>query len=111
MKLVTIIIQTPDDTTPIFTWNEELIKCLDDEVLVKVSLLISLSSSHENNYFSCSILKGALEQKRRLTSLFPDLTIHSGHRVTKIALNKVSAEHIELLPTPLEWAFAMIRSR
>ena len=85
----THLLQPPEQITPIFTWNEELIRCLDDE----------------------KFYKGALDQKKRLSNLFPDLISPSAHRVTKISVNTINEMNSYLLPTPLEWAFAMVRSR
>ena len=85
----THLLQTPEQITPIFTWSEELIRCLDDE----------------------KFYRGALDQKKRLANLFPDLVASSTHRVTQVAMNTKHEGNSFLLPTPLEWAFAMVRSR
>ena len=80
-----------------------------------------------------TIVESALKQKERLRDLFPLLTRHEVHPVTAVSIASIGSfisnlhsktattdENMRIstsyhaacsIPTPLEWAFAMVRSR
>ena len=93
----------PERATNIFCWSKKCIKGLGN-------------MNHD-------IVKGALEQKSRLFNSYPELSYHENHRCTNNAAQRLydalPDEHrasfrellVELVPSPLEWALAMVRSR
>ena len=90
----------PEAVTNVFCWNP--------------SLILSLESDSEN----IEVVNGALLQKKRLITICNDLTDLESHRSTLNSVFKISSKFPKyildlsnIIPTPLEWAYAMVRSR
>jgi SET domain len=77
-------------------------------------LTLPFCSSEEfiDRYIQVPIVaKAAKLQKLRLRSLFPDLVQdHKAHRLSQFSLQNLDTEK-SAVPYPLEWAFAVVRSR